>query len=441
MPWRHPGIGLVLGVVGAGAGCGLVGDFSKYTIGNGGAGAGGTAGAPTGGATGSGAGGTGATGGGAGSGGTPCTPTETTETQCEDDQDNDCDELTDCADQDCVTLGESLGCDYQGLTCGPLARLCADSLDCDNEQKDEYETDVDCGGPTATCETRCGTGKACKAPTDCVSGVCTGQWCQAPACGDGVVNGTEECDDGDDDELWDGCAPGCVAEAPHLLISELQDDPVEHSFVEIYNPTEQEMDLSHYYLSNRADYFKRTQGKLTLGVSGFIARFPDGAKISAHGFVAVAVPSGAQWESPKPSYDLVLDPTIPNMVGEWGTAPRIAKDNGMIILFFWDGKSALVADVDYISYGDGKTVVDKTGETVGTETYLDDTPKASQKIAKTAPANKSIYRCDTVELSEKKPGNGSDGDDQTSEDLTTVFKESDPPTPGNVPKVLAPCLE
>ncbi len=63
---------------------------------------------------------------------------------------------------------------------------------CEDGVRNGDETDVDCGGPT--CDV-CESGAACLEPTDCASGVCEGELCLAPSCGDGVVQDGETCDD------------------------------------------------------------------------------------------------------------------------------------------------------------------------------------------------------------------------------------------------------
>ncbi|PKN57418.1 MAG: hypothetical protein CVU56_11190 [Deltaproteobacteria bacterium HGW-Deltaproteobacteria-14] len=83
--------------------------------------------------------------------------------------------------------------------------------------KNGPETGTDCGGG---CEP-CADGTACAEANDCASGVCVGAACQVPACGDGVVNGAEACDDGALDASGrpapafpgDGCASDCTIEA------------------------------------------------------------------------------------------------------------------------------------------------------------------------------------------------------------------------------------
>lgn len=60
--------------------------------------------------------------------------------------------------------------------------------DCGDTQKTVDETDIDCGG--RTCDP-CPADKGCVTGTDCQSGICTNQVCQAPTCMDIAVNGAE----------------------------------------------------------------------------------------------------------------------------------------------------------------------------------------------------------------------------------------------------------
>ncbi len=68
------------------------------------------------------------------------------------------------------------------------------------------ETDVDCGGACAPART-CAAGLDCERGADCTSNVCTGMVCQAPRCGDGLMQPGERCDDGNDNN-GDGCDDG-----------------------------------------------------------------------------------------------------------------------------------------------------------------------------------------------------------------------------------------
>ena len=60
--------------------------------------------------------------------------------------------------------------------------------DCNDDLQTVDETDLDCGG--RTCEP-CPADGRCITGTDCQSGICTNQICQAPTCTDIAVNGEE----------------------------------------------------------------------------------------------------------------------------------------------------------------------------------------------------------------------------------------------------------
>jgi len=60
---------------------------------------------------------------------------------------------------------------------------------CTDEQTNQDETDVDCGG--ATCDP-CASGLNCLEASDCIDGVCEDGACQEPSCYDEVENGSEE---------------------------------------------------------------------------------------------------------------------------------------------------------------------------------------------------------------------------------------------------------
>lgn len=63
---------------------------------------------------------------------------------------------------------------------------------CGDQDADGLETDVDCGGPTMECATRCAVGKRCQRGTDCASGFCGGMGrCVSDHCQDGAQNGDE----------------------------------------------------------------------------------------------------------------------------------------------------------------------------------------------------------------------------------------------------------
>jgi hypothetical protein len=92
---------------------------------------------------------------------------------------------------------------------GPDAAGAAQTGVCDDHVKGPTETDIDCGGLCPACV----LGQACLHATDCESGMCVGNICQAPTCSDGVANGAES-----DVDCGGSCKPckaglRCVAAA------------------------------------------------------------------------------------------------------------------------------------------------------------------------------------------------------------------------------------
>ena len=69
----------------------------------------------------------------------------------------------------------------------------ASACRCDDGLTNGNETALNCGGGTCP---GCAAGLACNGPSDCLTGVCTNNICQPGTCGDGVIQGNEQCDDG-----------------------------------------------------------------------------------------------------------------------------------------------------------------------------------------------------------------------------------------------------
>ncbi|HEV7732449.1 MAG TPA: hypothetical protein VGR62_09830 [Candidatus Binatia bacterium] len=86
---------------------------------------------------------------------------------------------------------------------------------CSDLSQNGTETGIDCGGGACAA---CGIGQGCGAPSDCLSGICTGNVCQAPSCTDGIKTGNETdidcggacpaCDDGDHCVVATDCESG-----------------------------------------------------------------------------------------------------------------------------------------------------------------------------------------------------------------------------------------
>lgn len=95
------------------------------------------------------------------------------------------------ANTDCEPIASGR-CAVVGTTKKCVEATCSDGV------KNGAETSVDCGG-SGDC-VRCGTGAACETASDCASGVCDANVCQAPTCTDSVKNGDETAAD---------CGGGC----------------------------------------------------------------------------------------------------------------------------------------------------------------------------------------------------------------------------------------
>src|SRR5690606_34597187 len=89
-------------------------------------------------------------------------------------------------------------------------------------------------------------------------------------------------------------APDVWIPTPHLLITEVGLTNNSREFIEIFNPTSETIDLSHYYLSDDADYAilpgRWGAGPVPQpnGTYDFSARVPDGATIRPRTAMVVA---------------------------------------------------------------------------------------------------------------------------------------------------------
>lgn len=86
------------------------------------------------------------------------------------------------------------------MICDAPSGLC-NAPGCGDSVLNGLETDLDCGGGECI---GCADGLTCVVDRDCLSGVCTGGTCQAPTCTDGVFNGAET-----DVDCGGPTPPGC----------------------------------------------------------------------------------------------------------------------------------------------------------------------------------------------------------------------------------------
>jgi hypothetical protein len=241
---------------------------------------------------------------------------------------------------------------------------------------------------------------------------------------------------------------GAGTDGTHVVISELALEPSGGEFIEIWNPTDAEIDLTDYYLSDNAIYFNLAAGLpwMPAGSPGidFLARFPQGTMLGAGAVLVLAAHPDFEitygrcadyslTESPVPCGGQTVTPMVAPQNGGLGSQPGLLTNDGeMLILFTWSGTvGEPVKDVDYVTWGQdlgASEVVDKSGE-MG---YAPDTPPAQQRPAAVPAADQSLERC-AIDAGERLTGgNGIDGHDETSEQMDQSFVIATTPSPGVV---------
>ena len=244
----------------------------------------------------------------------------------------------------------------------------------------------------------------------------------------------------------------------HILITEIVVTPTAGEFIEICNNTGNTIDLTDYYLTdgtysaNNEYYYNIVTGANAGGEtnSDFHVRFPAGSSIAASEFQTIAL-NGANFVSTyglQPNYEIYpSDAAIPDMLEAFSTTINslsgLSNAGEVVVLYYWDGQSDLVQDIEYLVWGDKAEAVDKSGISIDgpdpgatTSTYLNDTG-ITQQISASADAphaiGESIQRLNLNENGEiQTGGNGITGNDETSEDLATSFQIG-APNPGTGP--------
>jgi len=248
-----------------------------------------------------------------------------------------------------------------------------------------------------------------------------------------------------EDANSDGIGDACEA-SNHLLLTEVSVGPSGNEFVEIHNPSSQAVDLSDYYLWDATNHTSSIEywliadlidNETQINQYDFLARFPAGSSIGPGQYLTISVSSTADFAAnfgENPDFAVLRDGSggTQNMreayTGSVGSGPTITDDGEVMVLFYWDGNTDLVKDIDYLVWGDKVEACDKSGVTVGSSTYQNDTAEGDQD---TPPGDgRSYQRVDLTEGSEiKTGGNGISGNDETSEDVSQTWK-TDTPTPG-----------
>jgi hypothetical protein len=240
--------------------------------------------------------------------------------------------------------------------------------------------------------------------------------------------------------LWAVGAPspgGVVGHAAdHLLITEVAVTPTPMEFIEIHNPTADDVDLTNYYLTDAwfspsagviSSYHALPSGTFQITTNtDFCSRFPAGAVIPAGGTIVVAM-YGAGIDSTFGAGTATFEvtsshPDIPDMISVGNNSPPIGagattltNTSEFAMLFYWDGQTDNVCDVDYVTWGSLTTTsrVNKTGLAVDgpdcddvATPYNSDTPFASQSSVSAPGVLLSTARKPGFEGAEASGGNG-----------------------------------
>lgn len=220
----------------------------------------------------------------------------------------------------------------------------------------------------------------------------------------------------------------------HLLISEVVLQPNDGEYVLITNPTGSSINLENYYISDGVDqgggkfyYNLPTLVDFWSGSSSdFIARFPD-TSLSADASILLCLTTASRYETTYGTLpDLVLQDDMRNAISDVttiGSAPRMLDNVAeSLVLFYWDGISANVQDVEYLLWGtDSSSASQYTIDKTGVNTYLDDTPGPDQSYMPTHFDGSKLIRNSEEGIENNNGGNGITGHDETSENLSDTW--------------------
>ena len=221
-------------------------------------------------------------------------------------------------------------------------------------------------------------------------------------------------------------------QADHLVFSEVVLTPSDGEYVQITNPTANDIDMSDYYLTDATDgsgnaYYNLPSGSGYWSGSGFdfICRFPAGYSLAAGASMKVSLRDNESYVNTYgESADLSLNEDLLDAINGSSTkgnasTPKLDNTSETLVLFYWDGTSATVKDVDYLLWGGNSYGIDKSTVTG----YQSDTPVSSQSFMAVHATNEKLIRAENAgEGSESQSsGNGITGHDETSEPLSDTW--------------------
>jgi len=233
--------------------------------------------------------------------------------------------------------------------------------------------------------------------------------------------------------------PWLVMAVDHLVINEVVLQPSAGEYIRITNPTTASIDLGNYYLTDATD---KTNGKVYYNLpsgtdywsgssTDFIARFPD-TSLAAGASLILGMGRVTDYETTYGSAPgLALKEDMLNAVDgstTIGGSPNVKLDNTAesLVLFYWDGVSTTVQDVEYLVWGtDASTASAYMLDKTGVAGYADDTPVASQSFMETHLDGFKLIRNGEEGTETSSGGNGITGHDETSENLADTWSVVD----------------
>ena len=216
----------------------------------------------------------------------------------------------------------------------------------------------------------------------------------------------------------------------HLLISEIVLQPSTSEYFIIYNPTDNAIDLTDYYITDATDptnhlyYYNLPTAANYRSTSStdFTARFPVSSSVAANSSLVVCIPAktsftGTHVVTPDLS---IKEDFLPAISGQStiGTAPYYLDNTAeTLILFKWDGSATTVQDVDYILWGSNAYGIDKSG----VSGYQNETAIADQKFTPVHVDGQKLKRVAEEGSETQSGGNGITGHNETSENLDETW--------------------
>ena len=212
--------------------------------------------------------------------------------------------------------------------------------------------------------------------------------------------------------------------ADHLIFNRICIAPDEGQTIEIYNPTDDVIDLSNYYLSDSDKYYNWAHGNSSItNPRDFIIQFNQNTEIEPQGSIYITTQSNDVFFTYYGYYPDIslIDTDFAN--AEIGGSAELSASQEMLALFYWDQVSNIIQDVDYFLWGASNTAVYKT--TDEGYPYSDTTIDQQHFIRNYGQPNlgigpDSVYVRNSIDETGEiqNEGNGITGHDETSENFS-----------------------